>query len=513
MNSSTPGTMVSFRLYSVRIARWLARLVWNRCTGWTLICLVSLITLYWQWENWRSAREMAAVHRRVIERLGTDDPFTLMPPKVADEDNYFANPVFESWLHLAPSGPPHPRYTPPANALLPAGFIRPEILVADDDGDCDKLDLDNWIKKQRGPSNGPAATVLARQLADGNGLLPKLAEGLNKPFSIIKPGQREALETVGDNPWKVSLPDFHGLNDFLLQMGLHLRSAALAGDAQKTAATALIMLRFSEGTARGGMVGCLVPLAAHNTTFSALHEAMNHPAAWTEESLGRLQVRLGQFDDLQQYQYAHGQEILGVLFQLSYLRKHRDVLSELTQGGSFGSWWKKLAGDAFCFGMIHGPVGWHDANVAFYSEWMLDLLGPPGPETWLTAGSRSETLLQRNKTGNSWPNPRRILGALAIPHIGNITRASAQTLFRRRCLIIACALEKHRLKHGSFPESLDGVKGDLKLFQVTDPARPALQLGYRLEPSGYLLWSAGPDAKDDSGQAGKDWLWRMKREP
>jgi hypothetical protein len=512
MNSSTPSTKAPSRLYSVRFARWLARLVWNRRMGWTLVFLVSLITVLWQWENWRSAREMAAVHRRVIERLGTDDPLALMPPKVADEDNYFANPVFESWLHLAPSTPPHRRYTPPSNALLPAGFIRPENLVGDD-GDCDKLDLDNWIKKQRGPSNGPASTVLARQLADGNGLLPKLAEGLNKPFSIIKPGQREALEAVGDNPWNASLPDFHGLNDFLLQLGLHLRSAALDRDVAKTQNTALIMLRVSEGTARGGMVGCLIPLAGHGIAFSALHEAMSHPAAWTEESLGRLQVRLGQFDDLQQYQYAHGQEILGVLFQLAYLRKHRDVLSEWVQGGYLGSWWEKLARDAFCFGMIHGPIGCHDANVAFYTECMLDQLGPPGPKAWLTAGSRSETVLQRSKAENSWPNPRRILGAIAIPHVGNITRAAAQVLFRRRCLIIACALEKHRLKHGSFPASLDRVKDDLKLYNINDPARPAQSLNFRLEPNGYLLWSAGPDARDDGGAKDTDWLWRMKREP
>ncbi|MDB6005259.1 MAG: hypothetical protein JWR15_2246 [Prosthecobacter sp.] len=500
--------------YSVRFVRWLWSFVWNRRTGWTLVCLISLITVLWQWENWRSAREMAAVHRRVIERLGTDDARALMQPKVADEDNYFSNPVFEGWLHVTQSKSSHLRYTPPSNALLPADFIRPEMLAAAYDGGGMNLDLNTWIKKHGGPVAGPAATVLARELADGNGLLPKLAAGLNKPFSTVKPGQREALEAVDDNPWTVSWPDVHGLNDFLLQLGLHLRSAALVGDAEKTVTTALIMLRVSEGTARGGMIGCLVPLAAHGRTFDALHEAMNHPAAWTEESLGRLQVRLGQFDDLQQYQSAHAQQILGMLFQLGYLRKHPNVLRDWIQGGSVDtSLWERVAQKAFYSAMIHGPIGWHDANVAFYTECMLDQLGPPGPESWLMADARGDEVVQRSKAENSWPNPRRILGAIAIPHIGNITRAAAQTLFRRRCLIIACALEKHRLKHGSLPASLDTMKDDLKLYNIKDPARPAQSLNFRLEPNGCLLWSAGPDAKDDGGQAGKDWLWRMKREP
>jgi hypothetical protein len=74
-------------------------------------------------------------------------------------------------------------------------------------------------------------------------------------------------------------------------------------------------------------------------------------------------------------------------------------------------------------------------------------------------------------------------------------------------------LEKHRMRHGVFPPSLEAVKDDLKPFPVKDPARPTQMPGYRLETDGYLLWSAGPDAQDDGGQTGKDFLWRMKREP
>ena len=36
-------------------------------------------------------------------------------------------------------------------------------------------------------------------------------------------------------------------------------------------------------------------------------------------------------------------------------------------------------------------------------------------------------------------------------------------------------------------------------------------MGYRIEPTGYVLWSAGEDAKDNGGVMGEDWLWRIKR--
>ncbi|WP_395740496.1 hypothetical protein [Prosthecobacter sp.] len=498
--------------YSIRFARWIWSLVWNRRTAWIMVCLVSLITLYYQWENWRSARELAVVRQRMVERLGTDDPLTLMLPKVADEDNYFANPVFEAWLRVTQPERGQMKYTPPSNALLPPGFIQPEILDSAD-GEIERLDLDAWMKKRGGQGSEPAATVLARELGDGNGLLPKLAEGLNKPLSVIKPGPREALEAAGDNPWNAVIPNFHGLNDFQRQLGLHLRSAALAGDTAKTASTALIMLRISEGTARGGMIGCLVPLALHEISFDALHEALSHPA-WTPESLGRLQVRLGQFDDLQQYQSAHGQEILGMFFQLAYWRSHRAEMAALFTSRSTQPWvWDRLVENFFNGGMVQGPVGWHDANVAFYADCMLEQLGPAGSEAWLTAGPRCEAVLMRSRAANSWPNPRRLLGAIAIPNVGNISETAAKNLFRRRCLIIACALEKHRLKNGGFPTSLEAVKEDLKLYTITDPARTGMPLEYRLEPAGYLLWSAGPDAKDDGGATDKDWLWRMQWAP
>jgi hypothetical protein len=497
--------------YTVRFARWLWSLLWHRRTGWAFVCLFSLITVLWQWENWRSARELAVAHRRVAERLGTDDPVALMPPKVSDEENYFANPVLEGWLNVKEPGHMVMQYIPPSDALLPAGFIRPEHFEAKD-GDCEKVDLGSWIKKRGGPVTEPAALMLARELGDGNGLLPKLTEGLNKPFSIMKPGQREAMEAAGNDPWQADLPNFKGLSDFYRQLGLHLRSAALAADAAKTASTALIMLRISEGTARGGMVGCLVPLSLHETAFDALHEALSHPA-WTEESLGRLQVRLGQFDDLQQYQFSHGQEILGMFFQLEYLRKHRHLLQDITNRSLKTPFLERMIEEAFNYVLINGPIGWHDANVAFYADCMLEQLGPAGSDTWLTAMPRCEEVLMRSRAANSWPNPRRFLGAIAIPNVGTIAKTAAKNLFRRRCLIIACALEKHRLKHGGFPTSLETVKEDLKLYTITDPARPSMQMVYRLETNGYLLWSAGPDAKDDDGTKDKDWRWRMKREP
>lgn len=492
--------------HTLRFARWLFRLVTTRRVVWSLIVLVSLITVLWEWENWRSARELKAVHQRVIERLGTDDPFAFMPPSVTDEQNYFANPLIESWLHETKPGTLGTHYNPPPDVLVPKDFILPDI-VESDDGRPGRLDLKAWMAKRAAPAGEDAVTVLSRELAQHQAMLQKLAEGLNKPYSIMKPGQREATEAAGGNPWEAAIPQFQNMNRFQRQLGLHLRLAARTGDNEKTAMTAQIMLRFSEAPARGGIIGILVPLALHEITFDALHEALEHPA-WTEESLGRLQVRLGQFDELDSYEKSFGGEITGMFAALTYFRRHPEVLEQLNV---YQPGWKDWGDRAFAFAMIRGPIGWHDANIAFYADGMVEQLGPTGKAAWLTAGARDERVRQLSKEANSWPNPRRILGAIAIPNVGTLSQAAAETLFHRRCLIIACALEKHRLRHGAFPASLEAVREDLKLFTLDDPARPGHLPGFRLEKSGYLLWSAGPDAKDDGGVKDEDWLWRMKQ--
>lgn len=484
--------------HTFRLARWLFRLVTTRRVVWTLIVLVSLITVLWQWENWRSARELKVVHQLVIERLGTDDPFAFMPPKVTDEQNYFANPLIESWLHETKPGTLGTHYNPPPEVLVPKDFITPEI-VESDDGGPSRLDLKAWIAKRAAPAGEDAVTTLSRELAQHQAMLQKLAEGVNKPYSIMKPGQREATEAAGGNPWEAAIPQFKNLNRFQKELGLHLRLAARVGDKEKTAMTAQIMLRFSEAPARGGIIGILVPLALHEITLDALHEALEHPA-WTEDALGRLQVRLAQNDDLKHYQQSHAGEILNMFAGLTYFRRHPEAF-DLGGGGAVESTMSR-------FVVRTMPVGWHDANVAYYADRMLEQLGPLTATAWLDARPRDEAVQARVKADVTWPNPRRILGAIAIPNVGNISHVAAETLFHRRCLIIACALEKHRLRHGAFPASLEAVKEDLKLFTLDDPARPGHLPGFRLEKGGYLLWSAGPDAKDDGGVKDKDWLWR-----
>lgn len=508
MNSFTPSTKAPSRLYSVRFTRWLVRLVCNRRMGWTLVCLISLLTLYYQWENKRSALELKAAHQRMVERIGTDDWIAFAAPGVRDEQNFFALPVVEQWLHRNGK---QIRYIIPKNVFLPPGFVKPEIIENSSDK-TSRINFSTWAAGRDLKGEKPAI-VMHRELGDGNGLLPQLAAGLSRPFSAWKPVQREQYAAAGANPYTAIQPNVGNVNDTMRDLGLHLRVAAAAGDVEKTRSTALILLRLipEASTSHHWLIGSLVSIATHGLAFEAIQDALSQPA-WDEEGLRMLQLQLGKINDLDVMEHGMSMEVLtgfgaGIHIRES-CRKGRAASEELLLVNEDDSWGARATRLAY----VYGPTGWHDANTAFYAETYLDMLGPKGETAWVDGRVRGELLKKRRDEEYrhlGW-NMRRKIGALTLPNIGNLFDAAARVLFHRRCLIIACALEKHRMKHGSFPMSLEAVLDDLKPFPINDPARPTQMPGYHLEPGGYILWSAGPDAKDDGGAKDKDMLWRMK---
>jgi hypothetical protein len=304
---------------------------------------------------------------------------------------------------------------------------------------------------------------------------------------------------AGANPYEAAYPNISNVNQNMRDFGLHLRVAAAAGDVEKTRSTALILLRLFPETATSyhWLIGSLVSIAAHGIAFEALQDVLSKPV-WTEESLRALQLQLGKINDLEVIERGLSMETLtgyGVgLFIRESCRKDGLATEMLHFGPEHQSWNSKLTR----LGYIYGPTGWHDANTAFYVERMLDLVGPKDETAWLDVGERYAAFQSRLKDEYrhvEW-NMRRKIGAMAMPNIGNLWPAAAETLFHRRCLILACELEKHRMQHCAYPAQLPELIG----FNVDNPAHPGHRPGYRLEKDGYTLTSVHDG-----------WSWRMRR--
>jgi hypothetical protein len=116
----------------------------------------------------------------------------------------------------------------------------------------------------------------------------------------------------------------------------------------------------------------------------------------------------------------------------------------------------------------------------------------------------------RRRTPYSW------LGSLAMPSLASQNARVARSQSGLDLARIACALERHRLARGAYPEDLQSLVPAF-LSKVPHDVVDAVPLRYRREGNAFRLYSLGWNGSDEGGQisAGNtaanleqgDWVW------
>jgi hypothetical protein len=120
------------------------------------------------------------------------------------------------------------------------------------------------------------------------------------------------------------------------------------------------------------------------------------------------------------------------------------------------------------------------------------------------------------------PEPGDLISRIFLPMFTPAVFRDAQCRANRVLVATRLALYARRAETGAWPESLADVPG--LAGGAADPFRAGQTLVYRRDdkqPEGFLLYSAGPDAKDDGGAAidnpkpttGERWTEAERRKP
>ncbi len=466
LNAAEPS-----RYFTVRAARAIGRLIrrigrflLSRRMVWALVITASLLVLFYQYENWNGAREIAAAEKKMIERIGTVDSMALLPAEVPEEENFFAIPVIKSWRVANPKA---------------AGWF---------------------------------GTIIPEGLQPSRELIAQLAEGLNRPSSQLIPCRRRCVTEAGGDAILANMPAFRGFYAFQEALARQLAESAVAGDAATTRNLAGIMLKLGSAfSTEPELVQALVGRALHEVTLRALNGGLGC-ATLTESDLADIQNRLVKEDDLGQMETVFRNAALQSGHMLAIL-KQAALNHDLDR--YFGT--SEERNEEFWLKAIkYGPAGWWDTSGAFAIEQHLALCGTGGAENWRSGDEATRQIgdqVAKASTiriaGNlGFLNLRRAAGCIVIPNVSNLWRMAAENLVKRRCAILTCTLHRHRLLHGSYPASLAELDASLLPGPSVDPARAETPLNYRLTENGFLLWSVGLDRVDDGGDAEKDWIWR-----
>jgi hypothetical protein len=113
----------------------------------------------------------------------------------------------------------------------------------------------------------------------------------------------------------------------------------------------------------------------------------------------------------------------------------------------------------------------------------------------------------------------RFFSTLLVPSLAGVVRRTAYGQAAADLAAIACALERWRLAHGQFPETLDSLEPGLMAQLPHDIINGRPLKYHRTKEGRFVLYSVGWNETDDGGSFGLakngepgdpwtgDWVW------
>lgn len=512
---SLPAEKPNSRRWTAGGVRAFYRFTWHRRWVRVLLILGILLAIFYQYENRNGARELSAARQRMIARAGTDNYMDLLPQDVPEAENFYAIPEIRRWRVSDPAATGGFVLRFPAKSLFPPNFTTPEVV---EEPGCHRLDLEKWSGTRAGsgssfPSGTGIPSLLREELGGGGGVIARLAEGLNRPASQWVPSFRQRVLAAGGSLFRSAFPAARDAVEMQRRLGFHLRAASLSEDGTRTRELIGIMLNLADGfSGGGGLLECLILVHLRTTVMEALNESLGC-RRMTDSDHADVSRRLSRNDDIAD---CDRMLVLEVLKLDEFFRLARPKAN----GESIGAFFNSLAGTSSAAELagnmlVIGPSGWWDYNHSFLCDMLLRLCGPGGGDWRYFGNAHTDVFVTTRRSAYlatigklEIPNPRRFVGASAVPAMSDLLGLAAQILFHRRCAILTCALHRHRLMHGQFPKSLAAQDSSLLPAPQHDPAKAGAPLNCQRTDKGFLLWSVGDDRADDGGDAEKDWLWR-----
>ncbi len=467
---------------------------WFRVLVRCAVAGASLLVLVYAAINWWGAREK---QRAIAEARAAGVPVTLaemmadMPPR---EENFAMIP-FLAELEKSYGTIDPVENIPPSSARGRYEAMADPVFQRAWRGGAWRKGIEKKIDFSLMPADNPygqsAVSFLKEYDRRHGDILAELREGLSRPYS-----RRPLVPEGFDGTDWFNLSEGLGMMGQRVIDGLALRAEAalMTGDPARAADSIVIGLRLLETTAsHGSAMGALVEWRLFGLLKGSLKSGIREHA-WSEDELERIRDAFLRMNPQESLQRAMKGEILMLQVWEGWRDDRRRFHSDI-ESYSNGLAWR-----------IFFPDGWFDlkaAEVVRTSKEGYQVTAGCGPAlSWWEAGERFREGAT-GKGGDWLSDPSLVFGI-------TLERGSRAIVQWRLC-VLACELESYYVRHGDYPVDLSGFPADI----VRDPLH-GTPFRYRRTEEGFLLYSIGPDGKDDEG--GKyplrgqsvdqpDWVW------
>lgn len=494
-----------------------------------LAVLATLIALAYAVENWRGHHAWTQFQR---DWEAKGERFTLadlMPPAVPDAENFFMTEPWAAVLKTSTNsfaGDDEHSAPPVLDAFGPHGSQSPHI------GDLirgKRINLNEWQEFYRGTNNSfvaadgrttnyfpvayapqsPAQDVLLA-LSRNQKTLSQLHTAAQRPHARFPSNYQEGAS------WLPHLAQMKGCVQFLT---LHAQAALANGDSNL--ALQNIQLSFRLGEALNSepiLITYLVEIAMSHIRLLAIWDGLaDH--RWTDAQLIALDAALAREDQLQNYLTGMRGERMFGLQSLDQIERTRDwnSFSDASESSASQTFWEAVLGNSL---FRLWPKGWFDQNklsiAKIHVEFMLRAVDV---EQHLAAPAAQRRMEEAISQQFQRANLYNIFGAMLLPALQRCAEKAARIQAYTDLARVACALERHRLAHGQFPEDLAALMPQF-IAKLPHDVINGQPLKYRRTDDGsFILYSVGWNETDDGGSVRLttgggvdakhgDWVWR-----
>ncbi len=485
--------------------------------------LIALTAGFYLEENWRGAQAWRETEIRLRNEGEPTDWRALLPAPVPDAQNLAALPLF--------AVAPDPKM---ANALEPlvlknalknllSGPDYPynKLRAMQEEKTADFAAIQEFLSKRYRQFFSPASNALPiRPLGELDALCPALTE--LRDAAAARPFCRFNLDDTSQPAFARPLGPITELIQLGQALNLHALVALHSGQPDVALGDIETVLKIDAGVRHEPLL--VSGLVANGLIFiqmSSVWEGLTLHS-WNDAQLVRLQADFAEIDFLADEQLCLRGEALGQFSSImDYLRDHS--ISPVEELFSSRRDPRNYPPSILSWLFWAEPRGWltleKNVGVTLYYRAAREDVDPAAHRVFPEKADRLEALGRNLTPLLPWNFfPRVILP----PALG-----SAETLsygqFRVDAIRIACLLERYRLVHGTYPDSLD----DVSSYAPADMPRDLINgepYHYRHHPDDtFLLYSVGWNQTDDGGKVAYkdashtldnkhgDWVWPVAR--
>jgi hypothetical protein len=465
-----------------------------------ILWMVTLVIFFYVEEDWRGARAWAATKAEWEARGESFDFNKLIPPPVPDDQNLAAIPLFKM--------EPDPKNK---SDLAPLALQR--ALRDDQPGNnLNTPDLGNWQKGQL-PKMEKIREVVATDYTEAFKIAPSSTDALAQ-FDALYPFIADLRTPSASRPYCCFPHDYppQPPYDFLRMVTVQLQiartlnlHAVLALEAHKpdlaledikTNFKLIAGLRQEPFLVSGLVAIGMTAISGKGSIYDglALH-------SWDDTQLAELQNELAKTDFLSDYQHVLRGEAIGIAIPgFDNLKSHRPTYISEINARNQSDESKAKASDMFRWFWTDGWIDLMKSQAVNLDLNAVRFVDPKAQMVFPKTVDQFAAGIAQQQHG--W-NTHTLWNILSDESAGPIVSCVLQ-FAEIQVLIdetrIACALERYRLAHGVYPDSLDAL-APAYIDALPHDIMNGGPYHYRLRADGtFLLYSVGWNQTDDGGK-------------